>query len=238
MLWDISIAAAGGLCQFLTAWLGWRITMHPIDLNDPKQKRKRILFECSFILAGVLGVVCVGAIAYRAPREHAQLLMWPGPSRTYNNLPVSWAGEGEHRATFLQINEPLAFSVSWTNVGTGPGWGGLSRLHTFIEPDISGPSEGDAIEKFEKMKSSDPLKCCMTFPKNGNEFATAPGSILSPEDYDNLVFGRRVVYVLAEFVYSDAVGNHDIQYCASLQPPQPGGLVIWGSCSGYNGEKR
>src|SRR2546427_9630633 len=107
MFWDIAISVLAAICQLLTVWLGLRITMNPIDPKDPKLRKKRILYEGSFVLVGVLGVIFVGLAAYRAPRERAHLSIVP--SVTYEELgkKPSWL-DG---APFLQINKPLAFNI-------------------------------------------------------------------------------------------------------------------------------
>ena len=68
-------------------------------------------------------------------------------------------------------------------------------------------------------------------------FGTAQGPILSPEDYNNLASGRRVVYLVAEFLFSDDAGSHYRHFCGSLEPPQGGGELIWGNCAHYNDEE-
>jgi hypothetical protein len=243
MFWDIFIAVAASVMQFVTAFLGWRITLNPISPKDPNHRRKKILYTSSFLIAGAIGVGSVGLAAYRTPREHAQLLIgYPAPNRAQVPDPfgvtASWGHDIQHGATFLQVDSPLAFNIWWSNVGTGPGWDGSERAHVFIEPDGAPSSETDAIDRFDKLKTSEPLRCCLTFPKGGSGFTTAFGQILSPEDYANLVNGRRVAFVLAELQYADSIGKHTVKSCNSLQPPQVGGLLIWGSCSHYNGTDR
>ena len=132
MLWDIAVAVAAGICQLLTAWLGWRITMSPID---PEQKKKRILYEGLFISAGLLGVFFVGLAAYRTPRERAHLAFQPTATYELAGREFSWASSvGERRAIFLQIDMPLAFNLWYENVGSGPAVNIMARHHAFIEP--------------------------------------------------------------------------------------------------------
>jgi len=237
MVWNIALAVAGGLCQFVTAWLGWRITIHPIDLGDPKQRRKRILYEILFVLVGVLGVVSVGVIAYRVPRDHAHFIFSLEPTYRNINGKTSWAsGTPDHRADFLQVNRPLALNVWHKNVGPGVAVNVQHHDGSFIEPDISAASENDALTQFEKVKASETPKDIGTLAKDAAQFSTASGIILSPEDYDNLVYGRRVVYTMTEISYSDDSGKHSRQFCAALEPPQQGGEMIWAVCGVFNSE--
>jgi hypothetical protein len=76
----------------------------------------------------------------------------------------------------------------------------------------------------------------MTLVKGDTGFATVAGIVLSPEDYQNLVYGRRTIYVVAEYSYNDDSGKHTRQFCRGLLPPQPGGLLIWADCEQFNGE--
>jgi len=113
------VAAAAGTCQLLTAWLGWRITMYPIDQGQKREKE--LFYEGLFISAGLMGVFFVGLAAYRAPRERAHLAFQP--AATYYEVGgtgVSWVSSiGEHRATFLQVDMPLSFNLVYLNAGSG-----------------------------------------------------------------------------------------------------------------------
>ena len=60
MGWDIAVAVAGGILQFATAYLGWRVTMNP-----PAEKRKW-LYELLFVSCGVLGILVIGLGTYRS----------------------------------------------------------------------------------------------------------------------------------------------------------------------------
>lgn len=211
--------------------------MHPLDPQNPRLRKKRIIYESLFVLAGLLGVFFIGLAAYRAPRERAHFVF--GIDATYKNLrgEGSWAsGTGERRADFLRIDRPLAFNVGFTNVGPGVAVNTSISKSSIIEPDISPLSESDALAQFEKKKTIEPARGGDTFVKGATAFHTAEGTILSPEDYDNLVYGRRVVYLIAELKYEDDSGKHTRQLCKALVPPQPGGILIWGACLGFNGE--
>ncbi|HXC48268.1 MAG TPA: hypothetical protein VNU20_08235 [Candidatus Sulfotelmatobacter sp.] len=238
MFWDIAVAVAAAACQFVTAWLGWRITTNPLDPIDPKQRWKRTRYHVAFVSTGILGIFFIGYAAYRAPRDraHLDLRAWP----TYqgaSGVMSSWAsGTGERRAEFLQVNQPLNFNVALVNVGPGVAVNIKSSKGIFIEPGVSPLSENDALAQFEKIKTIERPKGSSVLVKGGGLFVTAEGVVLSPEDYDNLVYGRRVIYMVAEFLYEDDSGSHVRRYCGSLQPPLPGGGLIWADCTGFNGE--
>jgi len=209
--------------------------MYPIDQG---QKRKKIIYEGLFISAGLMGVFFVGLAAYRAPRERAHLAFQP--AATYYEVvgqEFSWVSSiGEHRATFLQVDMPLSFNLVYLNAGSGTAVNIIGRHHTFIEPNISPTSESDVLAQFKKLEASEPFKGSFTLPKGASQFVSARGPILSPEDYGNLVHGRRVAYLIAEFAYKDDSGSHYRHFCQALQPPQPGGAIIWANCESYNDE--
>ena len=82
--------------------------------------------------------------------------------------------------------------------------------------------------------------------KDEKKFSTAYGNILSPEDFDNLTYDRRIVYVLAKMKFEDDFGSHTVELCRYLQPqtklpPELSGaskmiVEIWGDCGEFNGE--
>lgn len=211
--------------------------MHPIASDDKNKVRKMVLYDIAFILAGLLGVILVVTMAYRTPREHAHFTFGTFPVYGSLGSASSWvSGNGDHRADFLQINDPLSFNVVYGNVGPGVAANVAYRKAAFIEPDMSPTSENDALDRFEKMKVSEPPAGSVTLANGDKEWVTAHGPIVSPEDYDNFVYGRRVVYVAVELTYRDDSGTHVRHYCGVLQPPEPGGVVIWAYCGAYNDE--
>lgn len=238
MIWDVAIAIGAAVCQFMTAWLGWRITTNPLDPQDPKQGRKRTQYHIAFVTAGVLGIFFIGLAAYRMPRDRAHLQFKVGPTYQNTDVPMgSWSsGTGEHRAEFLQVDQPLAFNIAYTNVGPGVAVNIEPHRGIFIEPGHSPLTESDALAQFEKAKAITPARGIITQVKGDSAFVTAEGPVLSPEDYNNLVYGRRVVYVVAELAYHDDSGTHVRQYCQFLQPPATGGILIWAYCDNFNGE--
>jgi hypothetical protein len=142
----------------------------------------------------------------------------------------------DHRAAFLQINSPLSFNVLYTNVGPGVAVNVAYRRAALVEPNISPTSENDALAQFDKMKLSEPAQGRNTLTKDDKAWVTASGPIVSPEDYDNFVYGRRVAYVIVELSYYDDSGDHTRHLCIALEPPQPGGVMIWDYCGNYNDE--
>ena len=229
MFWTIVIATAAGVCQFVNAYLGWRMATHPIPPEDKNRRRKMMFYDGIFILAGALGVALVVVMAYRTPRDRAHFDIQPYP--TIGRPSGNWASgpDPNHLAEFLVINLPLEFNFTYLNTGPGVAYNIGARRHVFIEPDLSPMSQSDAL-------TSEPAEGSFVLAKGVSGWSTAQGSILSPEDYDNLVYGRRVVFVVGELTYSDDSGKHIRDFCSELAPPQRGGLMIWGYCDSFNSE--
>lgn len=60
MAWDIVLAVIAFAAQFLTAYVGWRVT---VDGVRPERKGA---YEALFLLGGLVGAVAIALSAYRA----------------------------------------------------------------------------------------------------------------------------------------------------------------------------
>jgi hypothetical protein len=76
-----------------------------------------------------------------------------------------------------------------------------------------------------------------TIPKDEMHFFTAEGPILSPEDLDNILNGRRIVTLVFELSFADDYGTHSVEGCEMLEAPQVSNVPTWISCEEHNGEK-
>jgi uncharacterized coiled-coil protein SlyX len=63
---DICLAIIAAVTQFLTGYLGWRVTIDPLT---PADARKKITYRRIFVFAGLLGVLAVIGGVYRANKE-------------------------------------------------------------------------------------------------------------------------------------------------------------------------
>ena len=59
MLADIVLAVLAFVTQFLTAYLGWRITVDGVRENRKK------LYESLFVIGGLIGAISIGIAAFR-----------------------------------------------------------------------------------------------------------------------------------------------------------------------------
>lgn len=247
MRWDFIFALIAGLTQFGSAYLGWKVT--PQDQSIDRTKRK--WYEVGFVLCGLIGVVCVATLAWRSGRrERAHYSITLGntyrvtavvpPSSdpcgpSLNVVPYSW----------LTVDKPLAFNVCKTNVGTGTAYAVDNRAMVTIEDDASEESQQAAVARFKRWFSTGP-RSSATDPKGSQAFFTAHGPILSPEDRDNLIHGRRTLFVVGAIRFQDDFGTHELHICKFLQsqatPPEmpdfihPQVLEIWHGCDEWDGE--
>lgn len=175
-LWIGLIVGAAAL-QSLTTYLGYKVTV-----TAPRTLRQQRIYEAIFIIAGVLGVICVGLAAYLGTQERAHIAhnLWP----TYT--PTGVSPEQVKWPDFLEINQPLAFNLGFTNVGKGTAFNFRQDCFMFMEPDISKSSESDAIARFHARSSVMEDRGGGTLTPTESTFVTCYGAKLSPEDRDNI----------------------------------------------------
>ena len=92
---DIALALLAFLSQFLTAYLGWRITI------DPVQARRKRLYKVLFLFGGLVGAISIVLAAYRA-------------SGVATNLATLKAGQKQTNAGISRIQENQAHQPSVT----------------------------------------------------------------------------------------------------------------------------
>jgi hypothetical protein len=229
---DILIAIGAAICQAVPSLLGFRATVVPIR---PEQGKRKAAYEVLFVVSTVVGIVLVSVMASRAPLQPAHFTFSKFP--TYGGEDASWAsGPPDNRAAFLQIGSPLSMNVWTPNVGPGVASNSITRAAMFTEPNISSVSENEALDQFGRIsKSLEPLGP-VTLASGQRTFITAEGPIVTPEDYSNLVSGRRVAYLIVEIAYRDDTGSHTRHLCQAIEPPQQGGRIIYSYCKSYNDE--
>jgi len=184
---------------------------------------QRRWYEVLFLVFGLVGVALIGVAAYRTNLERAHFVVprvWP----TY--VPDAFV-----------INSKLAVNVDLKNVGKSPAANIQDWRHTYIQGDGSLTSQEDVVESFKKWIATNPSIGGNTVQSGEVFWVTAQGDILSPEDRQNIMSGRRAVYVLVNMHFTDDFGGHEYHFCQFLSPPQGGGgTMIWNFCSPYNDE--
>ena|SRR3989442_8292126 len=217
----IILAVLVALTQFCNSWLGWRMTLN----TEPLSPRKRKLYNWMFVLFGLFGVICVGILAYRSYREHAHL--------TVTRI------EKAYIPNPFVINEPLRANVWVKNVGKGPGRITSHYSRTYIREDVEITSQQSAVAEFRRWMEANPPKSSGEFlPPEQPFWFTSDGAVLSPEDYQNLINGRRVFYVLSDVRFTDDFGTHEFQNCQMLQPLRRNELSVFAYCKVFNDEIR
>jgi hypothetical protein len=229
MVWNIVIAVCAGVAQFINAWLGWRVT----SMGNPLTKRQRRIYDISFVAVGLVGLVFIGLSAYRGREERAHLQLRPDLRVKFSDSHNLWAKASD----FLPVNSQMKLNVNYKNVGNGPATNVTHAGRVYIEPDDSLSSNRDAISKFEAWLKSQPPLTKTTLTKDETGFGTFEGDILTPEDFQNIISGRRLVYEVGAFWFDDDLGSHDHNICWLLRAPMEGGEIIFQGCYEHTDEK-
>lgn len=231
MGWNVGIAVGAAVAQFITAWLGWRVTQ-----TDPSlTKRQKHIYDIVFIAVGLIGVMFVAIAAYRGQREErAHLLLREDLAYSFGNTEATWAKVND----FLPIGEPMKLNIDFKNVGDGPATNATHVGRVYIEADESLASSRDAVSKFQTwFKITNPSLTETTIAKDQEGFVTNEGDILTPEDSQNITLGRRVIYEVGTFWFDDDRGAHHHNFCWLLHPPAIGGRIITEACREFTDEQ-
>jgi hypothetical protein len=219
------LAGLVALIQALTAWLGFYVSTRPQLLEN---KLKVLWYRIFFVALSAIGIVLVVIITHRASQVERVHFAITKMKQTYTPWPV--------------VGEPLAFNIYYKNVGNGMAFDVVFEARAVLKPDYSSFSEQEAIAEFQKWLQERPLKTGLSIPKDLEQWNTASGGILSPEDLNNLLKGRRVMYLVGIIQFRDDFGKHTQQICQFLQPPEVTGsggysvLGIFAQCDRHNGE--
>lgn len=139
------------------------------------------------------------------------------------------------------VGEPLGFNIYYKNVGNGMAYDAKFQAMAVLESDSSQYSQQRAIAEFEKWLQTSP-KMRSSIPKDKELWNSALGAIMTPEDVNNLLKGRKVMYLVGTIEFRDDFGKHTQRICQLLQPPVVtalGGhseLGIFQYCGQYNDE--
>lgn len=231
MFWNIFFAVVGAIPPALTTWLGFHLTASPEVLSDKDKVRR---YRIAFVAMLLLSLVVAGITAYRGTQvEYVQV------ERAHFAITEIWETS---KPNWPLVGEQLGVNFRYKNVGNGTAYNTRFKGHTVLKPDYSPYSEKEAIEEFEKWLQVLPVTEGSSLAKDATGWNTAYGAIVTPEDLNNLMTGRKVMYVVSILQFRDDLGNHRLRICRFLQPPEPtrsGSLMKYGvlaSCSRYNDE--
>jgi hypothetical protein len=233
MFWNIAIAVVAALAQAISSWLGYRVSTALVPLTI----RQRRWHHLAFILCAAVGIVLVGISASHSVPERAHFAFSFEPT----NHPISYSSSDNlwsMASSIFPVGQPLSYNVSFKNVGSGPSTNTGSYCRSYLEPDQSLSSNRDAVAKLDAWIKTQPAPSGNTIAKDQpGAFDTCKGDPLTPEDFSNIVFGRKVIYVVGVWKFEDDLGHHYHNICVSLQPPQPGGGLILAGCQEHTEEK-
>lgn len=229
MIWTILIAVIGGLASFTNSFLGYKVT----NLSGPLPAAKKRLYDALFIGTGIIAVICLGLAASRGAPERAHLKLKPSLGYIFNH-PATWADA----PGFIPVGQMMKFNVEFENVGNGPATNVTHAGRVYIEPDDSITSSQDAVSKFENWrKLTRPDTATTTIAKADSGWTTSEGDVLTPEDFQNVISGRRLIYQVGAFWFEDDTGGHYHNFCWFLMAPREGEKIIPALCQEHNEEK-
>ena len=230
MFWTIVLAVLGAISQAVTMWLGFHITARPeIVRNKPKVFWYRFTFGAMLFLSLVVTTITA----------------WRGTQVEYHQVErvhISFIKTEFQSNPWPLVGEKLSVNLYFKNVSNGMAYDVLFNGHSVLKPEYSPYSEKEAIEEFEKWLRAFPQEEGSSLAKDTYRWASTAGSIVTPEDRNNLSTGRKVMYVVGVVRFRDDVGKHTLRICQYLQPPEPtrsGAGIPFGDfaqCSRYNDE--
>lgn len=259
MAFDITLALLAFASQFITAYLGWRVTMDGV-----RQDRKK-LYEFLFIMGGVIGALSIGFATYRATGIAHDLAELKTGQKTANQgiaqiaqntaqLPVI---NGSRPSTptpristgFLQLgpvqflqpeitpSSPLTLNAYLTNKGQEP----IADVHWYAEVGLIDGTESPisvhsnflskASAEYQKQLKS---KIPGTAVGVGEAvWATLGYSQITQEQFDKLQGSKLRFYVFAWARWKNEVG--DLDECVWLKVPEDNKVsqsekLVWRDC--------
>lgn len=223
MFWDVTFVIVAFISGAIQTWLGFDVSTSFKALTARHKRTYRMLF----LVCTLVNFSMVITLAYRATRQRAHLALAVQPAHkppdTYTSLDwwsVAYA--------FIPVDWPLEFNVYYKNVGDGPAFNVYRSGRVYIEPDISLNSSRDAVERFESWRKTEAnQRSGWTIERGESGFVSFKGDIVSPEDYQNLVNGRRIAYIVGLFSWDDDSGAHSHELCKRLQPPFKAGTSFF-----------
>lgn len=260
MFWDIVTAVAACSAQFLTAWLGWRVTV------DGVREGRKKLYESLFIAGGFVGALSIGVATYRSrgvANDLAELKAGQGkvsqridqiakntaqppivsiPKLTPSIIPKTSKGSLQLGPQFLQPqlapNAPLTVNLYFTDNGQES----ISNVYHYGEVRLIDSKESpigvhQEFLKNAKTEYTKQLKSKIpgTTVSIGQSIWNGPLGYptITQEQYIKLKDGSLRFYVFGWGRWKDAVS--DMDECVWLNVPSDDNLsqtnkLIWRDC--------
>jgi hypothetical protein len=260
MVFDIILALSAFASQFITAYLGWRVTMDGV-----RQSRKK-LYESLFIIGGAIGAISIALATYRVTGIAHDLDELKAGQRTANrgiaqieqhtaqppiiNVPAVRSTSAPRISTgFLQLgpvqflqpqlapDSPLSMNVYLTNKGQEPiadvRWYAEVALRESKESPISIHSNFLAKANAEYQKQLRSKLPGTTVGVGEAVWATLGSQNITREQADKLKGDSLRFYVFAWARWKNEVG--DLDQCVWLKIPEDNNLsqadkLVWRDC--------
>lgn len=225
--WDMALAACAAFAQGVTGFVGWRVTV------DGVRRERKVLYECLFVSATLIGIVCVSIAAHRGTAVSQQLAdIRQGQAdfqiRTrhthvdfYNPMPL-YAGSFQ---PFLVGKEP-SINLGYHNGGDSD----ILDQSWDAELLIVDRSEVKAHAVFENHRRDIDVHHIVGGTVAAHsaafEFHSYKIGPLSSENVNQLAKGDRAVCGLAMVQWHDETGHYQTNYCECMVA----GNTAWQVC--------
>jgi hypothetical protein len=213
MMWDLIIATLASSAQFITSYLGWRVTVDPLQ---PSEVHRRQIYKYVFWTAGVLGIAAIASGSYLSSQEAVRLnrsldLGGVAPMRAKLASP-------HYRVRMDDRTRILLLELQFENIGTEKAQdiSHYSNIELVVKSD---PRTRDEIVRSlweTKHKTTDESLS----PVDPDRMLTlnVKVPVMTASDIDALTSGNATLYVLGTVIYGDTRHhNWHTSYCRSIQ---------------------
>ncbi|RPI71724.1 MAG: hypothetical protein EHM38_03375 [Geobacteraceae bacterium] len=117
------------------------------------------------------------------------------------------------------VGKPLAMSFYYKNVGDGTAHNTIVESYAVLKNDDSLISQQQAVTEFHEQLKKRIWNEGWSQAKEHELWSTTKGgAIISAEDRDNILSGKRTVFLIGLIEFMDDFGKHSQQFCWLLQP--------------------
>jgi hypothetical protein len=209
MILDVIIGVLSALAQFVTAFLGWQVTVKPIGHYDARKKR---MYKVGFVAAGIIGILAVGLATYRANDASERLAAALGVRKP--DLTGSPAGKLRFSLDSALAGRPIAVTMRNQNTGLIDArnvkgfalveiYDGGGDIHTFC---------GDLEEHLRNLVNMGQTANGQTVSVGKDYVVQVSGRTISSDEAELIQAGELGVYVAGFYSYSGDVQSYQWRY--------------------------
>jgi len=224
---DFLLAVALAAFTWRLAYLGVRVTLHPIRNEERKKRLKR---EFTFI--GFVSVVMIGMQAYRASAAYSSLI---GEIRKNQNASIT-LGKIVLTEPFVELSmdSRLAFNLDY-NVTSNTAKDVRSYDDLWLEDSApNGNQDREVLSRFR-------VEAAKHIPEHGDDRGPSSGNWstvhlnLYGQSASDIVAGKRTVYLLGRVEWNNPSGSDShLDVCEWIQQPKSDilfkGGIVWHNC--------